>query len=139
MFAIKGKEKFNGIFTPQKNSFADYYDLMKAWVADFGPDCIIPSEGVGLGSIVYLKDAFELTPLPRLVAETYSKIVDFGDDIAAEINDTGGHALACVVHESALMGVEESTCQTNPKLSWGLPNSELPSSSETSASSPLAL
>ena len=132
VFAVRGKQKYKGIITPQKQSYSDYHDLVPVWIAEFGSDCSLPEEGVGLGAKCYLRDVFELEALPSYVTESYAPVVDFTEEILKEVDQTLGIVQPCIVHESSLLAVEESSWKKVPRLSWEPGSLEKPLSPETS-------
>lgn len=124
VFVVRGKQKVKGLWTPQKGSFADYHELATVWVADMAKDCHCLVDGVGLGAKCYLRDVFELEPLPTHIAKTYAPIVDFSDEMLKMVDETGGSIEANIIHESSLIGIEESSWKKMPRLSWDKPSSE---------------
>lgn len=126
VFAVRGKGKIKGIWTPQKGSYADYHEPVTIWIADMNEDCHCIVDGVGLGAKCYLRDVFELEPLPTYVAEGYAPIIDFSQEMLKVVDETGGSIEANTIHETSLIGIEESSWKKNPRLSWDKPSSEEP-------------
>jgi len=119
VFAIRGQEKFKGFYTPQKNSFADYYQgLCPVWIADMSPDCDCVKEGMGLGAKAYVQDVFDLDPISPKIVKAYGPKVSFQKEILETLDSTGGRIEANVIHESSIVGMEESSWRENPITSW---------------------
>jgi len=122
VFAVRGKKKHGGIYTPQKG-FYDYHTMQPVWVAEMAGDCLLgEDDGVQVGSKAYIFDIFELEPipLPKDVLEGYvqcSEFADAADEIYAESQEYDGVIEANVIHENSLIGVEETA--------WKGPNSSL--------------
>ena len=99
--AVRGKKLFKGLYTPQAQSWTDFFELLPVWVLDYGKGCRLQKE-VPLGTQCVILDSYELDPLPVQdlnydvpkacieEAEKYDGIIEFN-----------------IIHEDSLVGVVE--------------------------------
>lgn len=102
VYAVRGRKKYKGFYTPQKKSYADYFELVPVWVSQIGDNCKVVNDGVAVNSKCYLLDAFELEPVPLVDLESYPVPQEAVDDM---INNEGFLEFN-LIHENALMGME---------------------------------
>jgi len=108
VFTVRGKQKFKGLYTPQRGYYADYFELQPVWVAEMGQDCGVSEEGVGVGSKCFIIDSYELEHIPSVFdwyAERNPEAFKPVWDLAQE---TGGFIDCNIIHEASLVGVEVS-------------------------------
>lgn len=118
VFAVRGKRKFKGIYTPQIGHYADYFQLQKVWVAEMGPDCKTPAEGVKVGTMCAILDVYDLESLDVDVFEAYrSANPELFDKVAEEAAEHDGYITCEILHEASLVGIwEEDECPTQKNL-----------------------
>jgi hypothetical protein len=104
-WVVRGKKKYKGFYTPQKKSWAEYFDLVPVWIAQIGEgeNSKLAHEGVKVGSKCVIIDAFELEPLPFDDWSSYpcteECLVDAEEyEVDIEMN---------ILHEDSLIGVVE--------------------------------
>ena len=101
--AVRGKKKYKNLYTPQKQSYSDFFALIPVWVLQLDEDSKLRVEGVSEGVKCAIYDAFELDPLPRQDFSGY----DIPQDCIQEAIDGDGFIEFNVVHEDALIGVAD--------------------------------
>lgn len=109
VFAIRGKKKFKGFYVGVKGAYGDYHDIQPIWFGAFGEGCSIEKEGAAVGRKGYVIDAFELEAVPPSawahVAQLLPAIAR--DEILAEAKLHDGTITANIIHENAVLGLEE--------------------------------
>lgn len=119
VFAVVGKEKYKGLYTPTKSSYSDYTETMEVWIAGMGPDCKCVEDGIGLGARCYLLDYYELeTEIPFHIMQEVATKVNFEDGIMKSATESGGTIKAYIIHENSLVLMEEDSWKKKPILSW---------------------
>ena len=112
VFAVRGKRKFQGFYTPQVGNYADHYQLQSVWIAEMGEGCNSPKDGIQIGTKACVLDVYELETLPKDVFQHYySRNPDLFRGVIEEAKEYDGVITSEVIHEDSLVGVVEDACQ----------------------------
>lgn len=100
-YAVRGRRKYKNLYTPQKGSYAEHYELVPVWIVQMGANCRTKADGVRVGSKCLLLDAYELEHVPYLNLTEYPVPKEAVDDM----EDSDGRLEMNLIHEDALMGI----------------------------------